>query len=454
MAPIKRLPATLAFLSLLPIGFTAYASPAGEQVGTFVADGVSHPVDDLTQSCPPPHPTACAYGDSILRESCSVGKVKELGRFGQSQHLLIRYSRSRTIEGGEGNEDYPCDTDEIVLAALDGQGRARIVWRDAVEREFVFVSSTKLYSTAESKSVLSVLYCLNGTGGCDQGMLIWTGSAWQTLERDDSWQAVYRSLPDGYRQHKSPQIDPGNLTWEQHLAHESDANCCPSGRIDFDLAINDNKLEVKSYEIVVPKPQNPVESLAAKQVSELDPRLPPGPFRPWLESVLPAGVVLSFEVNDCGEQNGNPRLDRQGDLPVCIGVEAAVVSRNRNLELLFDEQSLTFRSGSIFSAELEGPLVVSTLSDLPALLKKGMRPWPLQCPPHTTLRLKEEHAGLYEWCEDARGSKHGPYRSWFSTGLYLMEKGEYDHGSKAGGWIECSRFESCALNAYTGDSAP
>ena len=73
------------------------------------------------------------------------------------------------------------------------------------------------------------------------------------------------------------------------------------------------------------------------------------------------------------------------------------------------------------------------------------------CPEGTALKLKEEYAGLYEWCEDERGRNQGPYRSWFSTGLYLMQVGTYEGGVKTGTWLECSRFERCEHNDYGGE---
>ncbi len=47
-----------------------------------------------------------------------------------------------------------------------------------------------------------------------------------------------------------------------------------------------------------------------------------------------------------------------------------------------------------------------------------------------------------------------PYRSWFSTGIYLMGRGEYKDGAITGDWIECSRFETCVHKNYTNDPVP
>lgn len=247
-------------LSLLTLraGLAAEHEAPWDRVGAFVDDAASQPADALTGRCPVPPPDgACTYNYPRLRETCEVRDTAKLGRFGEDRYIVARYLRTTVFDGGAGGEPFACGADEIVLAALSGDGRARVVWRDATERSFWFISSASLVTTPGGERILAVLYCVNGTGGCAQGMLIWVGEAWQQLERDDSWAPVYRDLPAGYRPHKSPEIDLGELTWEQHLAHRDDANCCPSGRIDFRLAIVDGKLAVKSYRIVVPEAAPP-----------------------------------------------------------------------------------------------------------------------------------------------------------------------------------------------------
>jgi hypothetical protein len=437
--------------------FAAADSQPWEKVGTFVEDGELQSVDVLTQGCPAPPKDLCAYNYPVLRETCKVKETREFGLFGEDQYLAISYLRSRTFDEGEGRNPLTCAADEIVLAALPGGGLARIVWRDATEHTFVFISSVKLYSTPSGQSIISVLYCLNGTGGCAQGMLIWTGEEWRKLERDESWTPVYRNLPTGYRPHKSPKINLGNFTWEQHLAHQNDANCCPSGRIYFDLAIVDQKLAVKSYKIVVPEmeaAEEAAERLLATAASELDRLLPGDGFSLWLNDLLPSGTGRFFELTECVAPGENSEAAPGNNLHACLAVDVEIDSRDRRFRLLFDRRSLTFRGGEILSPDLDRRLDVPFLADLPALLKKAIRVRPLKCPPETDRKLKEEYAGLYEWCEDGQGRRQGPYRSWFSTGLYLMEKGEYKNGGKTGEWTECNRFEICVSRSYGNDSMP
>jgi len=448
-------PTSCVVLLVLPL-LLAQATPAAEddppwdRVGTFISDPAVQDVGTLTQSCAAPPPETCDYNYPVLSRTCKVEETQELGRFGEDQYLLIRYLREAKFDEGPPYGTFTCGTDEIILAVHAG-GRARIVWRDATERTFFFISSAKLVTTPGGKSVLSILYCLNGTGGCAQGMLIWFGGEWRKLERDDSWQEVYRNLPEGYRQHKSPEIDFSTLTWEQNLAQLDDANCCPSGRIYFQLAILGGKLAVKSYRIVVPNleaTEETVDRLLAMGAAQVDGNLPARQFGAWLDGVLPEGAGRLYEVAGCGLVGLGPAAALADPLAPCLAVDVDIISRDRNVRLLFDRGSLAFRGGEVSSPGAEPVLAVRTLAELPRLLTTALRPRSLACPDGTVLKLKENNAGVKEWCEDGRRLRQGPYRSWFSTGLYLMEKGQFRNGTKTGDWIECSRFEKCEFKSY------
>ncbi len=193
---------------------------------------------------------------------------------------------------------------------------------------------------------------------------------------------------------------------------------------------------------------NPAQVLGAKNASDLDPALPDLPFEDWLLGLLPPGTTLVYENSDCGEQTGDPSIGTGRDIPRCLSVYANVASRAREMELLFDKDGAIYRGGAVFAAELEGTIHVEHLPELHKALRKPLRPYPLVCPSGTTLKLKEEYAGLYEWCEDGQGRKQGPYRSWFSTGIYLMQVGAYKDDARFGAWIECSRFERCKSRNY------
>jgi hypothetical protein len=63
---------------------------------------------------------------------------------------------------------------------------------------------------------------------------------------------------------------------------------------------------------------------AAKQVlvQAIDPALPRVSLEAWLRAIVGTEAATKWEVNDCGEQTGDPKQDEDRDFPMCA--EAAV----------------------------------------------------------------------------------------------------------------------------------
>lgn len=53
-------------------------------------------------------------------------------------------------------------------------------------------------------------------------------------------------------------------------------------------------------------------------VKDFDPALPKMRFERWLLDAVPARTNLLWELNDCGEQTGDPAIDSQRDIPICV----------------------------------------------------------------------------------------------------------------------------------------
>jgi hypothetical protein len=185
-----------------------------------------------------------------------------------------------------------------------------------------------------------------------------------------------------------------------------------------------------------------VERLFAAPASTLDPGLPAVPFGIWFDENIPKRSGRIFELRQCALA----KVDDGSN--TCLAIDVEIISRHRRLHLEVEQDSLAFRGGTLSAAELEGEFTLEFLANLPKLLRRGMRPFPLTCPAGTDLRLRESYAGLFEWCEDGGGARQGPARAWFSTGIYLMHRGQYADGNKSGDWTECDRFERCAFNTY------
>jgi hypothetical protein len=76
-----------------------------------------------------------------------------------------------------------------------------------------------------------------------------------------------------------------------------------------------------------------VEAVRSTVVREIDPRLSSVSFDGWLTGLVGTQVRTQWEVNDCGEQTGNPALDRGRDFPKCVQLRVGLTG-NRLLMLL------------------------------------------------------------------------------------------------------------------------
>ena len=130
-----------------------------------------------------------------------------------------------------------------------------------------------------------------------------------------------------------------------------------------------------------PTPTRPPDAAviaAAKQtiVQELDSKLPKVSFEEWLRTLVGPKLEMKWEVNDCGEQTGNPAQDRGRDFPMCA---EAIVTLGPKHELRVSIVMGTFKTGLRPKRGYWMGLVVTpdgkqqwakTLADVPALLGK------------------------------------------------------------------------------------
>jgi hypothetical protein len=114
----------------------------------------------------------------------------------------------------------------------------------------------------------------------------------------------------------------------------------------------------------------------AKQVSvhKLAAPLPELPFERWLATQSGSEAKYHWEVNDCGEQSGNP--NDTGPVPICVEVDADLNDGREIVIFLVDDRPKNARKDAppgwkIFFAQLTTPhekINLRRLSDVPAAL--------------------------------------------------------------------------------------
>lgn len=120
--------------------------------------------------------------------------------------------------------------------------------------------------------------------------------------------------------------------------------------------------------------QRAIELARQIPVSMLEAGLPNQPLVQWLAEAAGAGAKIDWEVNDCGEQTGNPDLDRGRDFPLCV--EAIAKLANGRIANVFVVVG-TFQKGiagtpSLWSIEIGRDRFspVPKLRDLPPRIKE------------------------------------------------------------------------------------
>ena len=140
--------------------------------------------------------------------------------------------------------------EEVVLFDTPTPGKVRPIWHDrfATGQSAVWRSLTLEGAPAGGGStLLSVMYCVNGTGGCGQEFL--------RRNRNRTWTAIrqawFDQLPSGFlgRIRHGSRIDPQSLRGEAGFYGDGDPNCCPSQTLSVELALRGDSLVLVHHSV-------------------------------------------------------------------------------------------------------------------------------------------------------------------------------------------------------------
>jgi hypothetical protein len=133
--------------------------------------------------------------------------------------------------------------------------------------------------------------------------------------------------------------------------------------------------------VVLGAPQAPPQAAAIRAaknavVQDMEKTLPRATFETWVQGLVGAQATLKWSTNDCGEQTGNPALDKGRDFPICAEVQVALAGdRQLSLSLMVGSTSrgLTvgppmFRQGNISGPKGSEMISIEKLSDVPKLI--------------------------------------------------------------------------------------
>lgn len=205
---------------------------------------------------PPNDRLQSPHGNTLLTTRCTVSAYENLQDNSDAQQRWsdahYKWTSVFTAEDSAVTP-YARDTvteDEVVLFEAAPHHRVRPIWHVRYDNGVygVWRSITpEVAATRDRTTLLSVMSCVNGTGGCEQ----------EFLERHANGQWVpvrqqwLEQLPRGYAgqiQH-GVRIDPRTLRGEAGFYGGQDPNCCPSQTLIVDLALHDDSLVLQGYKL-------------------------------------------------------------------------------------------------------------------------------------------------------------------------------------------------------------
>ena len=214
-------------------------------------DCLALPVDPPNVRLDGPH------GDTLISMRCHVAAFENIGGTGAAKWSTARYEWVSVFtpdaDAKDRNANETVTEDEAVLFQVLRPGMVRAVWHARIEtgNYGVLRSITpEVAETTPGTHLLSVMSCLNGTGGCGQEFL--------RRRLDGRWfpvrQTWLNQLPQGYlgRIRHGVRIDPLTLRGEAGFYGDADANCCPSQSLMVDLALRGDALVLRAQPRVQP----------------------------------------------------------------------------------------------------------------------------------------------------------------------------------------------------------
>ena len=186
---------------------------------------------------PPEDRLAGPHGGSLLSTRCEVESYRALEAAPTGWNVAHYRWTSAFAEGDTVTEE------ESVLFEASQSEQVRPVWHGRFEtgRYAVLRSITpEIAAASEGATLLSVMSCVNGTGGCGQEFLQrYPDGRWTPVRQD--W---FDQLPQSFRGRirHGVRIDPRTLRGEAGFYGDGDPNCCPSELLGLELKLHGDAL--------------------------------------------------------------------------------------------------------------------------------------------------------------------------------------------------------------------
>jgi hypothetical protein len=205
------------------------------------------PVDEESREIQGPH------GGSLITSSCRVDSLSPVDSLRQPHWMTAHYHwisvySAEDSSRGAGARDTLAE-EEVVLFRSPSSGSLIPVWHQRFETGdyAIWRSVTPELARARGGTLLSVMQCVNGTGGCSQEFLLrHPDGRWFPV-----WQEWLDQLPRGFKARilHGARIDPRTLRGEAGLYGGRDPNCCPSQNLIVYLTVRGDSLVLLRHSV-------------------------------------------------------------------------------------------------------------------------------------------------------------------------------------------------------------
>jgi hypothetical protein len=225
-------------------------------------DGVIHGAPPLTrralsEACPDfvlhaPREFFNLPSDSVVLETrCTVASTSALPAADGVRWLSATYRRMFVVASDSISRKFRTatrDTGVLITAALyvasDVADQWRVEWNTTVDEGLFRSITPTIAPRPDGSALVSLRYCVNGTGGCSQNFL---------RRRHGQWAEVIQrfrtQIPRLGGDIRGAGMDIRSLTGTYALYGPMDANCCPSRRITITLDERGDSLVLKKYHV-------------------------------------------------------------------------------------------------------------------------------------------------------------------------------------------------------------
>ncbi len=118
-----------------------------------------------------------------------------------------------------------------------------------------------------------------------------------------------------------------------------------------------------------------IQKVRSARAGTIERGLPDEIFEAWFSRAAGPGARISWEVNDCGEQTGDPKVDRLRDIPLCVEAAASLPDgRTAGASIMVGSEKKGL-SGPLavnvvyIAGKDTPPVILQKLADLPARMR-------------------------------------------------------------------------------------